>query len=87
MSYPTTQVSLAAPFPWFGGKRKIASEVWSRFGRLANYVEPFFGSGAVMLGRPMALMGGVETINDIDGYVANFWRAIQHDPEGRRDLG
>ena len=30
---------LPAPFPWFGGKRKVAAEVWSRFGAVRNYVE------------------------------------------------
>ena len=73
-------MTLTAPFPWFGGKRKVAAEVWSRFGAVDNYVEPFFGSGAVLLGRPSPFSGN-ETINDLDGYVANFWRAIQHDPE------
>ena len=72
-------VSLRAPFPWFGGKRKVAYEVWRRFGAVENYVEPFFGSGAVLLGRPDP--SGNETINDADGFVANFWRAVQHDPE------
>ena len=71
---------LRAPFPWFGGKRKVAAEVWARFGAVDNYVEPFFGSGAVLLGRPDPIVGN-ETINDLDGYVANFWRAIQADPE------
>ena len=70
---------LKAPFPWFGGKRKVAAEIWQRFGLVENYVEPFFGSGAVLLGRPDP--SGNETINDLDGYVANFWRAIQHDPD------
>jgi site-specific DNA-adenine methylase len=46
----TTSPALTAPFPWFGGKRKVAAEVWSRFGRVENYVEPFFGSGAVVCG-------------------------------------
>jgi hypothetical protein len=69
---------ISAPFPWFGGKRKVAGEVWSRFGVVANYVEPFFGSGAVMLGRPEP--SGIETINDLDGYVSNFWRAVKHAP-------
>lgn len=73
-------MSLPAPFPWFGGKRKVASEVWQRFGRVQNYVEPFFGSGAVLLGRPEPITGN-ETINDLDGYVANFWRAVQLSPE------
>jgi len=34
-------MSVAAPFPWFGGKRKVAAEIWSRFGDVVNYVEPF----------------------------------------------
>lgn len=71
---------LRAPFPWFGGKRKVAAEVWRRFGDVANYVEPFFGSGAVLLGRPAPIVG-LETVNDLDGFVANFWRALQRDPE------
>jgi hypothetical protein len=44
-----------------------------------NYVEPFFGSGAVLLGRPHAPK--IETVNDLDGFVCNFWRAIAKDPE------
>lgn len=48
----TSEGVLKAPFPWFGGKSKIANEVWRRFGDVPNYVEPFFGSGAVLLGRP-----------------------------------
>ena len=70
---------IPAPFPWFGGKRRVADEVWRRFGDVQNYVEPFFGSGAVLLGRPY--LGGIETVNDLDGYVANFWRALKADPE------
>ncbi len=70
---------IKAPFPWFGGKRKVAGIVWERFGRVANYVEPFFGSGAVLLGRPDEPQ--LETINDLDGYVANFWRAIKMKPD------
>ena len=75
--------ALKTPFPWFGGKSRVAALVWSRFGPVANYVEPFFGSGAVLLGRPDfdAADPTVETVNDKDGFVANFWRAVQHDPE------
>jgi DNA adenine methylase len=74
-------VSLEAPFPWFGGKSRVADEVWQRFGDVPNYVEPFFGSGAVLLGRPEWHTGRIETVNDKDGFVSNFWRAVQHDPE------
>ena len=73
-------VTLRSPFPWFGGKRKVAAEVWRRFGAVDNYVEPFFGSGAVLFGRPSPFSGN-ETINDADGLVANFWRAIQLAPD------
>jgi len=54
--------------------------IWSRFGNVVNYVEPFFGSGAVLLGRPQPF-SGPETVNDLNAYLANFWRAIQSDPE------
>ena len=36
--------TLKAPFPFFGGKSRVADNVWSRFGNVPNYVEPFAGS-------------------------------------------
>ncbi len=72
-------MSLKSPFPWFGGKSRVSDLVWERFGKAPNYVEPFFGSGAVLLNRPHD--AGTETINDLDCFVANFWRALQHDPD------
>lgn len=71
---------LRAPFPYFGGKSAVADEVWRRFGSVSNYVEPFFGSGATLLRRPLPFNGG-ETVNDADGMVANFWRAVKSDPK------
>lgn len=70
---------LKAPFPYFGGKAMVADEVWQRLGDVPNYVEPFFGSGAVLLSRPHA--PGIETINDKDGFVSNFWRSVKLAPE------
>jgi len=72
---------LRAPFPYFGGKRRVAAEVWSRLGDVDSYVEPFFGSGAVLLSRPTAHRRRVETANDADGLLCNFWRALQHSPD------
>ena len=72
---------LKAPFPYFGGKRAVAAEVWQRFGDTPNYVEPFFGSGAVLLSRPAFDGNRIETVNDLDGHLANFWRALQADPD------
>lgn len=71
--------NLRAPFPYFGGKSRIASQVWQRLGDVPNYVEPFVGSGAMLLGRPTK--PGIETVNDLCGFIANFWRAVQADPE------
>ena len=72
-------MAYAPPFPWFGGKSRVADLVWQRFGEVKNYVEPFFGSGAVLFLRPHE--PGIETINDLDCYVANFWRALQAAPD------
>jgi DNA adenine methylase len=79
MSGTPLAVGIDAPFPWFGGKRRVASLVWDALGDCPGYVEPFAGSLAVMLRRPHDPK--VETVNDKDAYVANFWRAVQHDPE------
>ena len=72
--------TLKAPYPWFGGKSKVADLVWSRLGDVRNFVDPFLGSLAMLLGRP-GPFSGVETVNDLDGFVANFWRAVKADPE------
>jgi hypothetical protein len=72
---------MKVPFPWFGGKSKAADLIWSRFGAdCGNYVEPFFGSGAVWLNRPSEFAGWA-TINDLDGNIANVWRSMQQAPE------
>ncbi|MGI9306223.1 MAG: DNA adenine methylase [Gammaproteobacteria bacterium] len=71
--------SLKAPFPYFGGKSSIASVIWQALGDVPNYVEPFCGSLAVLLARPHAPT--IETVNDKDGFVSNFWRALHADPD------
>ena len=68
-----------APFPWFGGKSSVGPEVWERFGAVDNYVEPFAGSLAVLLAAPR--VARTETVNDLDGFICNFWRALAADPE------
>lgn len=70
---------MKAPFPWFGGKSRVQAQVWDRFGDVRNYVEPFAGSLAVLLGRPSEPK--IETVNDLDCWIANFWRALAGDPE------
>ena len=72
--------SFPPPFPWFGGKRRVAGAVWAALGDVQHYVEPFAGSLAVLLGRPAEHHGRCATVNDLDVYVSNFWRASSKDP-------
>ena len=75
---------LKAPFPWFGGKSRASELAWARFGAVRNYVEPFAGSLAVLLGRSGAVTGP-ETVNDLDGLLVNFWRAVRANPQAVAD--
>ena len=75
-----TSMTLNSPFPYFGGKRKVVDIVWPRFGNVRNYVEPFFGSGAMLLGRPRPWTGA-ETVNDADGLLCNFSRTVKANPK------
>ena len=73
-------MSLRAPFPYFGGKRRAAALIWDALGDPGGYVEPFAGSAAVLLARPAFTGRRVETINDADGWLVNAWRSIQLSP-------
>ena len=75
-----TTAPLAAPFPYFGGKRRAAPAVWRALGDPSGYAEPFAGSAAVLLARPAFKGRRVETINDVDGWLVNAWRALQLSP-------
>jgi hypothetical protein len=71
-----------APFPWFGGKSKAAPIVWALLGDVDHYVEPFAGSLAVLLNRPHLCNRPYhsETVNDLDGFIVNAWRALAQYP-------
>lgn len=75
--------SLIAPFPYFGGKSKVALAVWERLGNVDNYLEPFGGSLAVLLARPDEhnWWEKKETAGDYSGVLVNFFRAIKYKPE------
>jgi DNA adenine methylase len=70
---------MKAPFPYFGGKSTIAFEVWQRLGKPRQYIEPFFGSGAVLLASQH--IASLEVVNDLNGFLANFWRCVKFNPE------
>jgi len=69
---------LKTPFPYFGGKRSVAPDVWKRLGRPTQYIEPFCGSAAMLLAAPRP--AALEVVCDASGFIANFWRATKHQP-------
>ena len=69
---------LKAPFPYFGGKRTIAADVWTRLGTVKQYIEPFCGSAAMLLAAPRPAT--LEVVCDMNGFIANFWRSVKYQP-------
>jgi hypothetical protein len=70
---------LKAPFVWYGGKSRAAPLIWARLGNVPCFVEPFAGSLAVLLARPHA--PHIESVNDKDAFIVNFFRALQSAPD------
>lgn len=61
-----------------GSKWSIAEWIISFFPKHHSYLEPFFGSGAVLFNKPRS---HIETVNDLDGNVVNLFGWIKNDPE------
>jgi D12 class N6 adenine-specific DNA methyltransferase len=60
-------------YTYFGNKEKIADEIWKLFGHTNAYVEPFLGSGSVLLACPYDHQ--FEVINDYDCHISNVFRS------------
>ena len=67
-------------FGWYGGKFSHLTWLLPLLPEVHHYCEPFGGSGAVLLNRPPS---PVETYNDLDGEVVNFFRVLR---ENRDEL-
>ena len=61
-------------FGWYGGKFGHLNWLLPLLPKCHHYCEPFAGSAAVLLNRDVS---PVETYNDIDGEVANFFRVLR----------
>lgn len=57
-----------------GAKWRIAKWIIEHIPEHHSYVEPYFGSGAVFFNKTPS---NIETINDIDGDVVNFFRVVK----------
>lgn len=65
-------------FGWYGGKYSQLEWLLPRLPASHHYCEPFGGSGAVLLNRAPS---PVETYNDLDGEVVNFFRVLREQRE------
>lgn len=61
-----------------GSKWNIARQLVELIPHHHSYVEPYFGSGAVLFTKAPS---AIETVNDLDGEVVNLFRCIQQDSE------
>lgn len=61
-----------------GAKWGVAPWVISHFPEHRSYLEPFFGSGAVLFTKSRS---AIETVGDIDGEIVNLFEWIKTDPE------
>jgi DNA adenine methylase len=57
-------------------KWRIADWIVSKFPKHHSYLEPYAGSLAVLFNKPPSNM---ETVNDLDGNVINFFQCIRED--------
>lgn len=64
------------PFGWYGGKYSHLDWLLPLLPKCHHYCEPYAGSGAVLLNR---FPSPVETYNDLDGEVVNFFRVLRDD--------
>ncbi len=65
-------------FGWYGGKFSHLEWLLPLLPECHHYCEPFAGSAAVLLNRPPS---PVETYNDIDGEVCNFFQVLREQKE------
>ncbi len=61
-----------------GSKWNKSEWITSFFPKHHSYLEPFFGSGAVLFNKERS---NIETVNDLDNNVVNLFEWIKNDPE------
>src|SRR6516225_9738250 len=65
-------------FGWYGGKFNHLDWLLPLLPTCHHYCEPFAGSAAVLINRDPS---PIETYNDIDGEVVNFFRVLREQRE------
>jgi DNA adenine methylase len=70
---------MIGPFPYIGGKNRLARLIIAQIPPHKTYVEPFAGGAQVFFHKTPS---EVEVLNDLNGEIVNFFRVCQsHSPE------
>jgi hypothetical protein len=67
-----------SPFPWFGGKQKLADDIIGLFPPHNVYVEVFGGGGSVLLSKTPSTL---DVYNDVDDGLVCFFTCLRDEPE------
>lgn len=74
----TNNKPLNSPIPYFGGKSRLARRLIDRIPAHKTYAEVFGGAAWVLFKKPPSAL---ETLNDLDRHLMNFYRVTKHHPE------
>lgn len=69
---------MRTPLTYYGGKQGLSRQIVPLMPPHRLYLEPFAGGAAVFFAKPRAER---ETLNDLDGTIVRFWRALRERPE------
>lgn len=72
------QIKKKIAFGWYGGKFSHLDWLLPLLPVAEHFCEPFGGSAAVLVNRDPA---PIETYNDLDGEVVNFFRVLREKPD------
>ncbi|MBV6442770.1 MAG: hypothetical protein EPGJADBJ_04494 [Saprospiraceae bacterium] len=70
------RIHIKPPISYYGGKQTLLSVILPQIPEHTRYIEPFLGGGAVFWAKKPS---EIEVINDLDGFVTNFYRVVKTD--------
>lgn len=69
---------MRTPLTYYGGKQSLARQIVPLMPSHRVYLEPFAGGAAMLFAKPRCER---ETLNDLDGQIMRFWRALRDRPD------
>ncbi len=65
-----------------GAKNRLANWICEYIPKHMVYLEPFFGSGAVLFNKSRS---HIETVNDLHGEVVNYFKILRDEPDALKE--